>query len=72
VRARAVDSPGHRRTFIRRRSGEITMNLPNISIDSLPALETTVGLFGSITDTVANRMPSVFDVIIIFIMIVYD
>ncbi|MEY4269529.1 MAG: hypothetical protein RLZZ58_745 [Pseudomonadota bacterium] len=48
------------------------MTLPEISINSLPSLETTVGLFGSITDSVMTHGPSIFDVIIIFVMIIYD
>lgn len=48
------------------------MNLPHISIDMLPSLDTTVGLFGSLTGNVITDTPSVFDIIIIFVMIVYD
>jgi hypothetical protein len=52
--------------------GSMIMTLPDISIDSLPLLDTTVGLFGSITEHVISDVPSVFEWVIIFLMIIYD
>lgn len=47
------------------------MGLPSIDIETLPLLDTAVGLFGSLaSDTAAGT--SVFEIAVTVILIVYD
>lgn len=48
------------------------MNLPSIDIDALPLLDTMVGLFGSFVAPSATSGPSVFEVSVTVILIIYD
>lgn len=48
------------------------MDLPPIDISSLPILETAVGLFGSVVGEGQPIGPSVFEVILTLVLIVYD
>lgn len=45
------------------------MELPSIDIDAVPVLDTAVGLFGSL---LAHTGPSVFEVTVTVVLIVYD
>ena len=48
------------------------MELPSIDIDAVPPLETAVGLFGSLMGEMAASGPSVFEVTVTVVLIVYD
>ena len=48
------------------------MNLLPIDISSLPVLETAVGLFGSVTGGTQPLGPSLFEVILTLVLIIYD
>lgn len=48
------------------------MGLPSIDIESLPLLDTAVGLFGSLAGDMASSGPSVFEVTVTVILIIYD
>lgn len=48
------------------------MGLPSIDIGSLPILETAVGLFGSIASDDQTLGPSIFEVVLTLVLIVYD
>jgi hypothetical protein len=48
------------------------MNLPSIDIAALPLLDTAVGLFGSLVAPSATSGPTVFEVSVTVVLIVYD
>ncbi|MGB3846378.1 hypothetical protein [Sphingopyxis sp. YF1] len=48
------------------------MNLPSIDIDAIPLLDTVVGLFGSFATPVASSGPSIFEVSVTVVLIIYD
>jgi len=48
------------------------MNLPSIDITALPLLDTAVGLFGSLVAPSATSGPTVFEVSVTVVLIVYD
>ena len=50
------------------------MQLPAtaIDIDAVPRLDTAVGLFGSLTGTGTINNPSVFEVAVTVMMVIYD
>jgi hypothetical protein len=48
------------------------MNLPSIDIDAIPLLDTAVGLFGSLVAPTAHSGPSVFEVSVTVVLIIYD
>lgn len=48
------------------------MGLSPIDIDALPMLETAVGLFGSIVTPPEPVGPSLFDIILTIVLIMYD
>ncbi|WP_160327995.1 hypothetical protein [Sphingopyxis sp. H115] len=48
------------------------MELPSIDIDSVPLLETAVGLFGSLIGDSASSGPSVFEIAVTIALIVND
>lgn len=45
------------------------MNQPSIDIDAIPLLDTVVGLFGSLA---APSGPSIFEVSVTVVLIIYD
>lgn len=48
------------------------MGLPSIDIESLPLLDTAVGLFGSLASETASSGPSVFEIAVTVMLIIYD
>ena len=48
------------------------MNLPLIDIDAIPLLDTAVGLFGSLIVETATTRPTIFEVSVTIVLIVYD
>lgn len=46
--------------------------MPEINIDAIPVLDTAVGLFGSLTQANAEIGPSLFEVIVTFVLILFD
>ncbi len=48
------------------------MELPSIDMDALPLLDTAVGLFGSLSGATAATGPSVFEVTVTVVLIIYD
>lgn len=48
------------------------MGLPSIDIDTLPLLDTAVGLFGSLVGESASSGPSTFEIVVTVVLIVYD
>ncbi len=48
------------------------MQIPQIDIDSLPLLDTAVGLFGTVAQNSGVSMPSMMEVILTILMIIYD
>lgn len=48
------------------------MILPSIDIDAVPLLDTAVGLFGSLLGEAAVSGPSVFEVSVTVVLIIYD
>lgn len=48
------------------------MTLPSIEIDTLPLLDTAVGLFGSLVGESASGGTSVFEIAVAIALIIYD
>lgn len=48
------------------------MQLPTIDIDAIPMLDTAVGLFGSLTAAGAASKPSIFEISVTVVLIIYD
>lgn len=48
------------------------MGLPSIDIGSLPNLDTAIGLFGSVVGEGQPVGPSIFEVVLTLVMIIYD
>ncbi len=48
------------------------MGLPTIDIETVPLLDTAVGLFGSLVGESASSGPSVFEIAVTIAMIIYD
>lgn len=48
------------------------MELPAIDIDAVPLLDTAVGLFGAFVGESARNGPSVFEVGVTVVTIIYD
>jgi hypothetical protein len=72
--ARALALP--RRSRISRRAalcaGRSRMNLPSIDIDSIPVLETAVGLYGALAPSSDPFGPSLFELVVTLVLIIYD
>ena len=43
-----------------------------IDIDAIPLLETAVGLYGSLAPTSDPYSPSIFEVVVTLVLIIYD
>lgn len=43
-----------------------------IDIDAIPMLETAVGLYGSLAQTSEYTGPSIFEVVVTLVLIIYD
>jgi hypothetical protein len=48
------------------------MPLPSFDIDALPLLDTAVGLYGALAPSSDPIGPSLFEVIITLVLIIYD
>lgn len=48
------------------------MTLPPVDIDSLPLLDTAVGLFGSVSGAHLNTGSSLFEIIVTLVLIITD
>lgn len=48
------------------------MDLPSINIDAIPMLETAVGLYGALAPSSDPIGPSLFEVIVTLVLIIYD
>lgn len=48
------------------------MPIPKIDLDAIPMLDTIVGLYGSLAQANDPIGPSLFEVVVTFLMIIYD
>lgn len=48
------------------------MDQPSIDIAAVPLLDTAVGLFGSLAGQAAASGPSVFEITVTVVLIIYD
>jgi hypothetical protein len=48
------------------------MPMPSIDIDAIPMLDTAVGLYGALAHASEPIGPSLFEVVIILVLIIYD
>lgn len=48
------------------------MTLPSIDIAAVPLLDTAVGLFGSFAGGTVSSGPSVFEITVTMMLIIYD
>ena len=48
------------------------MPIPKLDFDSLPVLDTMVGLYGSLAQASDPIGPSLFEVVVVILMIIYD
>lgn len=46
--------------------------MPPIDIDAIPMLETAVGLYGSLAQASGYGGPSIFEVVVTLVLIIYD
>lgn len=46
--------------------------MPDINIDAIPMLDTAVGLYGSLTQSSGDIGPSLFEVLVTLVLIIYD